>query len=180
MGRTGRAVSPFGVYVPCRSAARVVLLCCTCCSACCCIATRPSPASSPVINRRGLRRHVVYSNEAYERTYGLTRSAGVAQHVALRCSMLHHCVAAFCTRLHCVSHHVVPLRLQHVALRRSILHCVATCCTASQHVAACCSMLNALQQVAMHCSALQCIAVHCSALQCIAACFTVARRATGL
>jgi len=55
--------------------------------------------------------------------------------------------------------------LQHVAVRCSMLQCVAACCSALQHVAVRCSML---QCVAVRCSASQCVAVRCSALQCVA------------
>ena len=54
-----------------------------------------------------------------------------------------------------------------VAVRCSVLQCVAVCyiaATSSAYVAVHCS---ALQCVAVRCSAMQCVAVRCSALQCV-------------
>ena len=64
-----------------------------------------------------------------------------------------------------------------VAVRCSVLHCVAVCCSVGvtivqvlQCVAMCCSVL---QCVAVCCIVLQCVAVCCSVLQCVAVCCSV-------
>jgi hypothetical protein len=56
--------------------------------------------------------------------------------------------------------------LQRVALRCSVLRCVAACCTA-------------LQRVARRCSVLHCVAACFSVLHCVAACWAAVRRLCG-
>ena len=61
--------------------------------------------------------------------------------------------------------------LQHLSLKtRSVLQCVAVCCSVLQCAAVCCSVL---QCAAVCCSVLQCAAVCCSVLQCAVVCCSV-------
>ena len=61
--------------------------------------------------------------------------------------------------------------------RKSLLQCVAVCCSVLQYVAVCCTALQCVVAScsALHCVAvcfyLSCVAVCCSALQCVAVCF---------
>ena len=57
--------------------------------------------------------------------------------------------------------------LQCVAVCCSVLQCDALCCSVVQCVAVCCSVL---QCVAVGCSVLQCVAVGCSVMQWVAEC----------
>jgi len=71
--------------------------------------------------------------------------------------------------------------LQCVAVCCSVLQCVAVCCSVWQCVAVCCCSVlqcvpvpesegKALQTQPQSCSVLQCVAVCCSVLQCVAVC----------
>ena len=83
------------------------------------------------------------------------------------------CVAVCCSVLQYVA--VFPKRAQAIQEpcktgKRSVLQCVAVCCSALQCVAVCCSVL---QCAAVCCSVLQCVAVCCSVLQYVAVCYSV-------
>jgi len=79
--------------------------------------------------------------------------------------------------LHCVA--VCGSASQYVAVRCSVLQCVAVpkegaclheCCSVLQYDVVC----SVLQCFAMCCSVLQCVAVCCSVLQCVAVCRSTA------
>ena len=80
--------------------------------------------------------------------------------------------------------------LQCVAVCCSVLQCVAVCCSVLQCVAVCCSVFLSLAlisvakelsvlwlaQCVVCCSVLQCVAVCCSVLRCVAVCCSVLQR----
>ena len=88
-----------------------------------------------------------------------------------------------------IMHHIntnTPMPI--CSTRRSVLQCVAVCCSVLQCVAVCCSVLQQkhIRRYAVrgrggskaphirHCSVLHCVAVCCSVLQCIAVEYTYA------
>ena len=77
--------------------------------------------------------------------------------VAVYCSVLQR-VAVCCSVLQC-SPRMICAR-SATCFRRSMLQCVAVCC-------------SVLQCVAVLCNVLQCVAVCCSVLQCVAACYSI-------
>ena len=81
-------------------------------------------------------------------------------------------VAVRCSMLQCVAVCCsdASLLMLNACTHANTHACVAVCCSVLQCVAACCSVL---QYVAMYCSVLQCVVVSCSMLQCCAVCCSV-------
>ena len=59
------------------------------------------------------------------------------------------------------------------AVCRSVLQCVAVCCSALKSEMSCSAMASSRQDLC--CSVLQCVAVCCSVLQCVAVCCSALR-----
>jgi len=102
---------------------------------------------------------------------GLVR---VIQRIAQCCSVLHGVAVRYSE---CASRDI-HIKETRVAVRCSVLQCVAVCASRDNHIKETrvgrCVHLRiqgcVLQCVAVRCSVLQCVAVCCSVLQCVAVC----------
>jgi len=154
---------------------------CVCCSvlqcgAVCCIVLQCGNGFLVTLQESAIRCNTLRRSDTAPHCRALVSSHGhrcvccnVVQCVAVCCSMLHVCVAAWCRVLQCGNGFRVTL--QHTATRCNTLqrshtapHCRALV-SSHGHRCLCCSVV---QCVAVCCSVLQCVAVCCSVLQCVA------------
>ena len=100
----------------------------------------------------------------YQRVVNIAFCADVLQCI----TAWYRCVAVRCSVLQCVA--VCCSALSCVAVRYRVLQCVVVCCRC---VPLCCSMLQHVACVAVCCSVMQCVIVCCGVMQCVAVCCNV-------
>jgi len=86
----------------------------------------------------------------------------------IACHSLHHVCSVIASHLsrvtHCIIYAVSSTVLHSIVMSCSVLHCVATCCSACDSLQ---DLKSVLYCVAVCCSLLQCVAMFCSVLQCM-------------